>query len=233
MDLAGFFREKTKAAEWGSQHHALKICFGRSHYGNQVIFEKMVNATRVDILLLEDMKIIEVKTLSDVSPDDVLDVTESVWLQSPPHPDILWIFFFEKISPPKAEHNLKCQYLLVHIWVDLLGPFTEEKMEALIRMVEESNEAVAKKLEIPRKWILPLENLVKVEDLERLVEERDQRLKEQDQRLKVEKKANQELKRQLKAQDQQLKTQDQQLKAQGQEIALLKKELENLAKKLK
>ena len=50
-------------------------------------------------------------------------------------------------------------------------------------MVEESKVAVSKKLNIRPTLIIPLENLVKVVDLERIVEEKDQQLEEKDQQL--------------------------------------------------
>ena len=50
----------------------------------------------------------------------------------------------------------------------------------LMELVEKSLEHVAKKINIRPELIIPLENLIKVEDLERLVKEKDKALLEKD-----------------------------------------------------
>ncbi len=67
-----------------------------------------------------------------------------------------------------------CHYLLVFISIDLFKQDSNTLKQDLIQLVEESLDNVAKKLKIRPELIIPLENLIKVEDLERLVKEKDQ-----------------------------------------------------------
>ncbi len=72
-------------------------------------------------------------------------------------------------------------------FLDLLSQDSHSLKQDLIQLVEESLKQVGKKLKIRPELIIPLENLIKVDDLERIVNEKDQiiqQLKDELQQLK-------------------------------------------------
>lgn len=83
-------------------------------------------------------------------------------------------------KPSSRDRRQDCHYLLTFIALDILEQESDSLKQDLMRMVEDSVRQVAKKINTRPELIIPLENLIKVEDLERLVEEKDQALLDKD-----------------------------------------------------
>jgi hypothetical protein len=203
MNFVDFLRSSTKSSLLSSQHDAFKHLFNYLVYENRGQTEMKIGSNRVDIYVEDSHHAVEIKTISEMSYQKLYEKIIGVLNAEIQTPDSLWIFFFYKIAQ-SVPNQPKCKYLLVFIIIDLLVLDLENLQTELIDLVEESKIEVAKKLQIRPALILPLENLIKVEDLERLVEEKDHALQEKDQALQEK---------------------DQALQEKDQEIQRLKKEL--------
>jgi len=218
MELAHFLRTQTKALELGSQHHTFKILFKFVKYGDYGCLEYPIQDGRADIFLKHENRIIEVKTITQMTLHKLYQKVLGVLESESPKSDILWVFYFYKLkeSSPIAP---ECQYLLSFISIDLLDIDQDSNKWDLSRMVEESKVHIAEKLKITPEFIIPLENLLKVEDLERELADQKQKLVEEKQR-------NDE-------KDQKLAEKDQKLAEKDQEIIKLKALLEQSHKQTK
>ncbi|MHA1675075.1 MAG: hypothetical protein ACTSYI_15770 [Promethearchaeota archaeon] len=203
MDLVQFIREKTKAKELGATHHVLKALFRWIKYKDRARLEISKDGRRFDIYVDDTCQEIEVKTISQMKVYDLWKKALGVIESTTQKPDSLWIFYFYRVKWPKNndirkksassihESNMlpsfdgmsTCHYLLVFISIDLVLQDTNALKQDLIQLVEESLENVSKNLKIRPELIIPLENLIKVEDLERLVNDKDQALQNKDQAL--------------------------------------------------
>ncbi len=192
-DLVDFIRKKTKAKELGATHHVLKALFRWVVYRDGAQLEVSKNQKRIDILVDGTQQAIEVKTLSEMKVYELWKKAMAVLESDHDHPDILWIFYFYRVlrpdrqSPPdfrKYERSAPtegdglaetqyCHYLLTYININVMQQDNELLKQDLITLVEESLKEVAKKIGRRPELIIPLENLIKVEDLERLVEEKE------------------------------------------------------------
>ncbi len=209
MDLVKFIREKTKAKELGATHHVLKALFRWIIYQDRARLEISKDGHRVDIYVDETRQEIEVKTISQMKVLDLWKKAIGV-IEAPSHtPDSLWIFYFYRLdwskdkavpkrkiatsngsnTSPSFEEEPTCHYLLVFVDIDLLVQESNSLKQDMIQLVEESLEHVAKKIRIRPELIIPLENLIKVEDVERerdeIRHERDQAKLERDQAKQV------------------------------------------------
>ncbi|MHA1673045.1 MAG: hypothetical protein ACTSYI_05405 [Promethearchaeota archaeon] len=201
MDLVKFIRVKTKAKELGATHHVLKALFRWIIYRDRARLEVSKNGRRLDIYVEETRQEIEVKTISQMKVYDLWKKALGVIESTTQNPDSLWIFYFYRVNWPKDNKVLKkiaisshesnalpsfdgastCHYLLVFISINLVLQDSNALKQDLIQLVEESLDNVAKKLKIRPELIIPLENLIKVEDLERLVKDKDQALQNKNQ----------------------------------------------------
>jgi hypothetical protein len=182
MDLVKFIREKTNAKEIGATHHVMKIAFKNIEYPNARL-EYNHNSKRIDIYIEDIRYFIEVKAISDMTIRDLYQKAIGVIESDNDYSDRLWIFYFYRIE---WENTIAedCHYLLAHIDIDILQQDSSTLMGDLIQMVEDSQQHVAKKLKVRPTLIIPLENLVKVDDLERIVKEKDKQLEEKDREIK-------------------------------------------------
>ena len=162
--------------------------------------EYKTDGYKIDIYLDDIKQKIEVKTIKRMEVDKLYKKAIGVIDSSLDDSDILWIFYFYKISRLKSSNqpNISCHYLLVYININILEQESSTLRRDLIQMVEESKVAVSKKLNIRPTLIIPLENLVMVEDLERIVEEKDQQIK------RIIEEKDQQIKRIIEEKDQQL-----------------------------
>ena len=200
MDLVEYIRINTEAKDIGATHHIFKILFKQIIYPNKGYLEYKTGIYKIDIYLDGIKQNIEVKTITQMEIDELYKKAIGV-IESPlDDSDFLWIFYFYKINWLK-DSNQSCHYLLVYVNINILEQESSTLRRDLIHMVEESKVAVSKKLNIRPTLIIPLENLIKVEDLERIVEEKDQQLEEKDQQLEEK---DQQFKRIIEKKDQQL-----------------------------
>ncbi|MHA1672230.1 MAG: hypothetical protein ACTSYI_01255 [Promethearchaeota archaeon] len=217
MDLVKFIREKTKAKELGATHHVLKALFRWIIYQDRARLEVSKDGRRIDIYVDGTRQEIEVKTISQMKIYDLWKKALGVIESSSQIPDSLWIFYFYRLNWPKDKdlHKEKsrssnisethpiidgmstCHYLLVFISIDLLLQDSHALKQDLIQLVEESLKQVGKKLKIRPELIIPLENLIKVEDLERLVKEKDQTIQDKDQTIQDKDQMIQQLKKEI------------------------------------
>jgi len=217
MDFAAFLRTFSKAAQLSSQHDTFKHLFNRIVFHNAGQTEVKVGSRRVDILVPETNQSIEIKTISEISMEKLYNKAIGVIEAQTRISDYLWVFYFYKLAEPVKTHP-NCKYLLVYININIMGLDLESFRTELIDMVEEGKEQVAEKLQIRPALIIPLENLIKVEDLERLVEEKDDEihlLREEKVQVIVEK-------------DQVIEEKDQVIEEKVREIRLLREELNHL-----
>jgi hypothetical protein len=182
MELVLFLRNQTKTSELGAQHHTLKILFNFMKYGETGIIEFPIDGNRADIYLTHENQVIEVKKISDMTfhklYKKILGVIESESSKA----DILWVFYFYKLLEPSSIAP-NCQYLLTFISIDLIEVEPEALKWDLSHMIEESKAEIAQKLKIIPELIFPLENLIKVDDLERELAEEKQKVLERDQEI--------------------------------------------------
>ena len=182
MDLAGFLRRFSKTAQLSSQHNIFTDLFNRIVYQKTGLTEVKIGAHRIDLLVPTSNLTIEIKTISEVTLDKLYEKAFGVVEAEPRIADNLWIFYFYKLAAPISSAPL-CKYLLVHIDINMVTLDLDSFRSELVDLVEESKKYVAEKLQIRPALILPLENLIKVEDLERLVAEKDHAIAEKDQEI--------------------------------------------------
>ncbi len=192
MDLVKFIREKTKAKELGATHHVLKALFRWVMYQDRARLEVSKDGRRIDIYVDETRQEIEVKTISQMEVYELYKKAIGVIDSSAQNLDSLWIFYFYRVHldhtnavPRKKITSLDeeptCHYLLAFVTIDLVMQDSHSLKQDLIQLVEESLKQVGKKLKIRPELIIPLENLIKVDDLERIIDEKDQVLQNKDQ----------------------------------------------------
>ncbi len=168
------------------------------------------------------------------------------------NPDSLWIFYFYRVNWPenyafckKKERSSTgstalaslegvptCHYLLVFISINLVQQDRNTLKQDLIQMVEESLEQVAKKIKIRPELIIPLENLIKVEDLERLVKDKDQTIQNQDLTIQNQDQTIQNQDQTIQNQEQTIQNHDQIIQERDKMIRQLKDEIHNLKEHL-
>src|SRR5271157_4187638 len=217
MEFARFLRERTYARELGTQHHAFKILFKYRVFGEDGILEFSEDGKRVDIYLPDGPLEVEVKTLVDMSLEKLHRKAIAVIEAYPTPVDWLWLFFFYKV-PYGATHDTACKYLLVFVALDVLGQDPLTLRSDLELVVEKGKKDVARKLGMRPTLILPLDNLIKTEDLEQEMREKTQEILEKDQALQEKEQEIQE----LREKTQEILEKDQALQEKEQEIQELR-----------
>lgn len=218
MELAAFLRIETKAQELGSQHHVLKILFKYVQFGEEGILEYPIRNGRADIFLQHKNQVIEVKTITQMTLEKLFSKILGVLGSESRQYDVLWVFYFYKLLRPSALGK-NCQYLLTFIRIDLLEINKDFLKWELSRLVEESKEHVAEKLRVTPEIIIPLENLIKVEDLEHDLSLKEEIIVQKDQI--------------IAQKDQDLTQKDQIIAEKESEIAQLKADLQKYQKSTK
>jgi len=180
MALVRYIREETKGMEKGVQHHVFKILSKHVEYGDRGLLEVSSKGKRMDIYFEDTMASIEVKTLTMATWENIHDTTMAAFESGPA--DKVWIFFLYKFKD-NASPRPPCQYLLVWIAVDTLDVDFDRVGRQVMVMMQKTKQQVAKKLGVSGKILVPVENIIKVEDMEREIAEKDQALAEKDQAL--------------------------------------------------
>lgn len=176
MAVAKFLRLFTHAKDKQAEHDVLKILFKYSLYGDRGRFEVKHGLYRLDIWVDDEHLAVQVKTIIDVTVEKVKKNAKAVIdeREKKDRPaDRLWIVFFYKFeggaSPKKA-----CKYLISLVDIDLTGVVDIDKLnEDLATMVIKSKEAASTRLGVNGKIILPVDNIILAEELEREGKEKD------------------------------------------------------------
>jgi len=176
MDVVRHLRRFTRAKDPQGQHDVLKILFKWHRYGDRGRFEVKQGICRLDIWIDDTHEAIEVKTIVDVSVAKVKGKASLVLrLKSKQRRrvDRAWILFFEKFrggaSPREA-----CKYLLCWVDIDVTGKASAREINKdLVIVMHKSKAAVAEKLNVDEDIIIPVDNIMLVEDLERELDEKD------------------------------------------------------------
>jgi hypothetical protein len=183
MDVVRHLRRFTMAKDPQGQHDVLKILFKWHRYGDRGRFEVKQGICRLDIWIDDTHEAIEVKTIVDVSVAKVKGKASLVLrLNSKQRRrvDRAWILFFEKFrggaSPREA-----CKYLLCWVDIDVTGKASAREINKdLVILMHKSKAAVAEKLNVDEDIIIPVDNIMLVEDLERELDEKDKIIDEKD-----------------------------------------------------
>src|SRR5271157_695970 len=194
MAVARYLRETTKAMEPGATHHVFKILAKHAKYGDRGRLEASEKGERMDIYFEDTMERIEVKTLVMATLKTIHRTVVASFTGEPVNH--VWIFYFSKFKE-NASPRPPCQYLLVWIDINSLDIDFSRVGKQVIAMVQKTKQKVAKKLGVPGEILVPVENIIKVEDLERELKEKDKILKEKNKIIEAKEKEIAELKRQL------------------------------------
>ncbi|HME50572.1 MAG TPA: hypothetical protein VKM55_00005 [Candidatus Lokiarchaeia archaeon] len=183
MDVARHLRRFTKARDEQGQHDVLKILFKYYRYGRQGRFEIKNGIDRLDIWIDGAREAIEVKTIVDVTVAKVKGKASLILaLRKKRHRrvDRAWIAFFYKFKGG-ASPKPACKYLLCWIDIDISGIVNAHELNQDLTMImHESKIAVAKRISVDDNIIIPVDNIMLVEELERESKEKDDMLDAKD-----------------------------------------------------
>jgi len=241
MRFVSYFKKYGRAIDKGLIHDIFKVFFSQLKYGlNGVEVEKEVGKRRIDLYRTVEGEIIEVKTISNISFKKIYGTIKSVF-KLVPKADRLWLFFFMKLMPSILKKknqkdnvkDLKCKYFLIFIDIIITGveDLTEINKE-LESGIKELIESGAEELDISKEIIIPLENVVFVEDLKRELEESKKELEEKEKELKEKEKELKEKEKELKKEKLDKKKKLKELKREKLEKKKIKDELEKKEKEL-
>jgi hypothetical protein len=178
MAVVRYLREHTTGMEPGAMHHVLKVLAKHAMYGERGRMEVASKGERVDVYLDDTMVAVSVKTIVNATLKAIRGTTMALVDATPA--DRTWIFFFYKFKD-RASPRPPCQYLIT--WVDIesldLDP-PARLVKQVITMVTKAKQKAAKQLGVPGKILIPVPDIIKVEDLEREVEEKSKIISEKD-----------------------------------------------------
>ncbi|MHA1694641.1 MAG: hypothetical protein ACTSUG_05225 [Candidatus Helarchaeota archaeon] len=243
MRFVSYLKKYGRTIDKGLIHDIFKVFFSQLKYGeNGVAIEKEMGKKRLDLYRTVEDEIIEVKTISNISFKKIFGTVKSVF-KLVPKADRLWLFFFMKLGASTLKNkknekdsveDLKCKYFLIFLDIILSGvdDLTEINKE-LESGIKELIESGAEELDLSKEIIIPLENVVFVEDLKRELEENKRELEENKRELKENKRELEENKRELKENKKELKRKEKELKEKEKELKKEKMEKEKKLKELK
>ena len=183
MEIARHLRRFTRARDEQGQHDVLKILLKYYRYGHRGRFEIKRGRYRLDIVVDDEHLAISVKTIVDVTVEKVREKASLVLSlkREKRYPaDRVWIAYFYKFkdhaSPRKA-----CKYLFCWIDIDITGIVDARTLnDDVMAVVQKSKTVVAEKLSVDDKIIIPVDNLMLVEEVERESHEKDELLEAKD-----------------------------------------------------
>jgi hypothetical protein len=164
MDVIEYIGKETAGKEIGAQHHVFKILGKLIEFGTTGRTEVHTKGERVDIFIDDTMVSVEVKALTMATLEKIQGMTMAAFEGNPV--DKTWIFFlyaFEKSASPRPP----CQYLLTWVAIDSLDIDFTKTTRLVIQMVQKAKEQAAKKLGVPGRILVPVENIIRVVDKER------------------------------------------------------------------
>jgi len=229
-ELVRYIRDNTRAKHLGATHHVLNILFNQVEYSGKGVLEYTKGRKRYDCFLKKDSRIIEVKTIKHMTIEKLYNKIVGVIESERSDADVLWVFYFYRMPEETTDGTkIACHYLLTFIGINIVEQERKNLREELIELVERSKEKVAEKVRTLPRLIIPLENLVMVEDLKHDLEVKNKALEEKDKALKEKDKV-------LKEKDKVLKEKDKALKSERKEkekITRESKEKDKVIKKMK
>jgi hypothetical protein len=164
-----YLREATKGMEPGATHHVFKILAKQAFYGDRGRMEVTSKGERMDIYFDDTMVSISVKTIVMATLKAIRGTTMAIFDATPA--DKTWIFFFYKFKDG-ASPRPPCKYLITWVDIDSLDLDPPNRLtKQVITMVTKAKEKAAKQLGVPGKIMIPVQDIIKVEDLEREVSE--------------------------------------------------------------
>jgi len=169
MAIVEYIRDHTKGMEHGAQHHVFKILGKHAEFGDQGQLEVSSDAERMDIYIKESMVSVEVKTLTMATIETIRGTVMAAFEGNPA--DKTWIFFLYKFDGD-ASPRPSCAYLLTWVAIDSLDIDFDRIADVVVTLVQKAKDKVAKKLGVPGRILIPVENIIKVEDLERELKEK-------------------------------------------------------------
>nr|MDO8109913.1 hypothetical protein [Candidatus Sigynarchaeota archaeon] len=167
MAIASHLREFTRASDAQAQHDVLKMLLKHRKYGDKGRYEVREGPWRLDIYIGESHLIVQVKTIVKVAMDKLREKPVAVFEHD--ICDELWISFFYKFKG-NASPDPACQYLLVWVDINFAGVTDLARLnKQLTTMVQKSKQDAAKKLGVAEDIIIPVDNILLTEELEREV----------------------------------------------------------------
>jgi len=222
MAVVKYLRETTKAKELGATHHVFKILAKHAMYGDRGRVEFSDKGERMDIYFEDTMVSISVKALVMATIKVIRGTTMAVFDSTPV--DKTWIFFFYKFKD-NASPRPPCQYLITWIEIDSLDIDPARTTKQVINMVTKSKQKAAKQLGVPAKILVPVENIIKVEDMEREVQEFKNVIDEKDRVIDEKDKVIDEKDKVIDEKDRVIDEKDKVINEKDEEIAKLKNRL--------
>ncbi|HME52285.1 MAG TPA: hypothetical protein VKM55_08710 [Candidatus Lokiarchaeia archaeon] len=178
MAIASQLRKFTRASDAQAQHDTLKILFKHAKFGAVGEFEVHQGPWRLDIYVAESHLIVQVRTIVKVTVDKLREKPIAAFEQD--ICDQLWIAFFYKFKGD-ASPNPACKYLLEWIDINSASVTSISRLnKQLTAMVQKSKQAIAKKLDVSDEIIIPVDNILLAEELEREVRELKNKIAEKD-----------------------------------------------------
>ena len=240
-ELVRYIRDNTRAKHLGATHHVLNILFNQVEYSGKGVLEYTKGRKRYDSFLKKDSRIIEVKTIKHMTIEKLYNKIVGVIESERSDADVLWVFYFYRMPEETTDGTkIACHYLLTFIGINIVEQERKNLREELIELVERSKEKVAEKVRTLPRLIIPLENLVMVEDLKhdlevknKALEERDKALEEKYKVLKEKDKVLKEKDKVLKEKDKALKEKDKVLKEKDKALKSERKEKEKITRESK
>ena len=229
MAIVKYLREATNAKDIGATHHVFKILGKHAMYGDRGRLEFADKGERLDIYIEDTMVSISVKALVMATIKVVRGTTMAVFDAAPV--DKTWIFFFYKFKD-RASPRPPCQNLIAWIEIDSLDIDPARTTKQVITMVTKAKQKAAKLLGVPVKILVPVPNIIKVDDMEREIAEKDKIIADARETLAEDRKALAEKDKTLAEKDKTLAEKDKTLAEErrasaekDEEIVALKKQL--------
>jgi hypothetical protein len=235
MEIARHLRRFTKAKDEQGQHDVLKILLKYYRYGRRGRFEIKKGRHRLDIVIDDEHLAISVKTIVDVTVKKVREKASLVLsLKREQHypADRVWIAFFYKFKDNASPRDA-CKYLFCWIDIDITGVVDAQTLnEDLMAVVLKTKKAVAEKLGVDDEIIIPVDNIMLVEELEREGQEKDKLLEAKDDTIDRIEEEKAEQARALSDQAKALADKDKAIADQAKTIADMHKAVETLSKEI-
>ena len=193
-ELVRYIRDNTRAKHLGATHHVLNILFNQVEYSGKGVLEYTKGRKRYDCFLKKDSRIIEVKTIKHMTIEKLYNKIVGVIESERSDADVLWVFYFYRMPEETTDGTkIACHYLLTFIGINIVEQERKNLREELIELVERSKEKVAEKVRTLPRLIIPLENLVMVEDLKHDLEVKNKALEEKNKILENERKEREKI----------------------------------------
>jgi hypothetical protein len=170
MAIVKYLREATNAKDIGATHHVFKILGKHAMYGDRGRLEFADKGERADIYFEDTMVTISVKALVMATIKVIRGTAMAVF--DAVTADKTWIFFFYKFKG-RASPRPPCQHLIAWIEIDSLDIDPARTTKQVITMVTKAKQKAAKLLGVPAKILVPVPNIIKVDDMEREIAEKD------------------------------------------------------------